>query len=34
MIDTEGSLHDGVDGAKRGAFMQANPEVGHLFRQE
>jgi hypothetical protein len=34
VIDTEGSFHAGVDGAQPGVFMQANPEVGRLFRHE
>jgi hypothetical protein len=34
VIDTEGSFHAGVDGAQPGVFMQADPEVGRLFRQE
>jgi hypothetical protein len=30
----EGSWHAGVDGAKPGVFMEANPVVGHEYRQE
>lgn len=30
----EGSFHAGVDGAQPGVFMQANPQLGRLFRQE
>jgi hypothetical protein len=34
VVDTSGSFHAGVDGARPGLFMQANPEVGRRFRQE
>lgn len=32
--NTDGSFHAGVDGAEPGVFMQAQPEVGRVFRQE
>jgi len=31
---TEGTWHAGVDGAEPGVFMEADPFVGHQFRQE
>jgi hypothetical protein len=34
MTDTEGSWLAGQDGAQPGIFMEANPTVGHSFRQE
>ncbi len=34
LTDTEGSWLAGQDGAEPGIFMEANPTVGHSFRQE
>jgi hypothetical protein len=34
VVSTEGSFLAGVDGAEPGVFMQAQPEVGRMFRQE
>ena len=34
LTDTEGSWLSGEDGAEPGIFMEANPTVGHSFRQE
>ena len=34
VVSTEGSFHAGVDGAKAGVFMQAQPQLGRQFRQE
>jgi hypothetical protein len=34
VISTEGSFHAGVDGARPGVFMQAEPQLGRWFRQE
>lgn len=34
VISREGSFHAGVDGAEPGVFMQAQPELGRVFRQE
>ena len=34
VVDTEGSWHAGVDGARPGVFMQAHPQLGRRFRQE
>src|SRR5690348_16191431 len=34
MTDRSGSWLSGQDGAKPGIFMEANPVVGHAFRQE
>ena len=34
VLDREGSWHSGVDGAQPGVFMEANPTLGHSFRQE
>ena len=34
LTDTEGSWLAGEDGAQPGIFMEANPTVGHSFRQE
>ena len=34
LTDTEGSWLAGEDGAQPGIFMEANPAVGHSFRQE
>ena len=34
VIDTSGSWHAGVKGAKPGVYMQAKPQVGRTFRQE
>jgi hypothetical protein len=34
VTSTEGTWHSGVDGAEPGIFMEANPVVGHSFRQE
>ena len=34
VTSTEGSWRSGVDGAKAGVFMPANPRVGQSFRQE
>jgi hypothetical protein len=33
-VSTEGSWEAGVDGAKPGIMMQANPKVGQSYRQE
>jgi hypothetical protein len=34
VLDREGTWHSGVDGAQPGVFMEANPTLGHTFRQE
>ena len=34
VTSTEGTWHAGVDGAQPGIFMEANPGVGHRYRQE
>ena len=34
VVDTEGTWHAGVDGARPGVFMQAHPQPGRRFRQE
>jgi hypothetical protein len=34
VTSTDGTWHAGVDGAVPGVFMEANPKVGHTFRQE
>ncbi len=34
VTSTEGTWHAGVDGAVPGIYMEANPVVGHTFRQE
>jgi hypothetical protein len=34
VVDRDGTWHTGVDGAEPGVFMEANPVVGHTFRQE
>jgi len=34
MTDTEGSWSAGEDGARPGIFMEADPTVGHTFKQE
>jgi hypothetical protein len=34
VVDTEGTWHAGVDGARPGVFMQAHPQLGRRFRQE
>jgi hypothetical protein len=34
VVSTEGSWQAGVDGAKPGIFMPADPEVGEVFKQE
>jgi hypothetical protein len=34
VVDRSGSFHAGVDGAKPGLFMEAQPSVGTRFRQE
>jgi hypothetical protein len=34
VVDTSGSFHAGVHGAKAGVFMQAHPQLGRRFRQE
>ena len=34
VVSTEGSFHAGVDGAKAGVFMTAQPQLGRQFRQE
>jgi hypothetical protein len=34
VTNTEGTWHGGVDGAVPGIFMEANPVVGHTYRQE
>jgi hypothetical protein len=34
VASTEGSFLAGIDGAQPGVFMEANPKVGHEFRQE
>jgi hypothetical protein len=34
VVSTEGTWHAGVDGAQPGIYMEANPVVGHEFRQE
>jgi hypothetical protein len=34
VVDTEGTWHAGVDGARPGVFMQAHPRLGRRFRQE
>lgn len=34
VVSTEGSFHAGTDGAQRGVYMQAKPQVGRVFRQE
>lgn len=34
LVDVEGSWKTGRDGAKPGVLMQANPQVGQLYRQE
>ena len=31
---TDGTFHAGVDGAQPGIFMEAQPAIGHAFRQE
>ena len=34
VVDTEGTWHAGVAGAKPGIYMQAHPDLGRKFRQE
>ena len=34
LVDIEGSWKAGVDGAKPGIVMKANPEIGEVYRQE
>jgi len=34
IVSTEGSWESGVDGAKPGIIMKANPQVGDAYRQE
>ena len=34
VTSTDGTWHAGVDGAIPGVFMEADPKVGHTFRQE
>jgi len=34
VVSTKGSWEAGVDGAKPGIMMQADPKVGHAYRQE
>ena len=34
VVSTEGSWEAGVDGAEPGIMMQANPQVGQVYRQE
>jgi hypothetical protein len=34
VVNTDGSFHAGIDGAKPGVFMLANPQLGRRFRQE
>src|SRR5918993_4888951 len=34
VVSTKGSWEAGVDGAKPGIIMQADPKVGHSYRQE
>jgi hypothetical protein len=34
VTSTEGTFHAGVDGARPGVFMQAQPQTGRWFRQE
>ena len=34
VVSTDGSWHAGVDGAKPGVVMQADPQLGRRFRQE
>ena len=34
VVSTEGSWESGVDGAKPGIVMKANPQVGDAYRQE
>ena len=34
MVSTKGSWEAGVDGAKPGIIMQADPKVGQSYRQE
>ena len=34
IVSTEGTWHAGVNGAQPGVFMQADPTLGRMFRQE
>jgi len=34
IVNTKGSWESGVDGAKSGIIMKANPKIGDLYRQE